>query len=96
MSYEDWLPDAFMLSDEENYIEDSDPDLDPDLTDGVWTTADGRRIEISKMSDRHLANTLAMIEEEGFVNESIWLKLLKEELTKRVVKMPNFNLLKIL
>jgi len=88
MTYDAWLPDAFMLDGElfDDPIDESDP------IDGIWTTADGRRIKISEMPDHHLVNILSMIDENGFANEDDWMKLFRDELTKRTAKIPNFNL----
>jgi len=42
----------------------------------IWTTKDGREIPIKDMSDRHLVNTLNMLNNKGFISHKTMMSYL--------------------
>ena len=62
--------------------------MENNLTENIWTTADGETIHVSKMSDRHLLNTIALVDKS-----SDWGKVLCNELAKRIIpSVAKFNI----
>lgn len=45
----------------------------------VWTTQDGRKVKISKMSDRHLLNTIRYLEKRQAMLKNIQADIVDEE-----------------
>lgn len=63
-------------------LEDFDPTIYVDFT--IWKTKNGRKIPVKEMSDRHLLNTINMLEGDDLsLLEEKWLKVLTKEYKRR-------------
>ena len=57
---------------------------------GIWTTKDGERIHITKMSDSHLKNAIRRLEEQNVFDKLLpWITVMEKELERR--KNKGFN-----
>lgn len=58
--------------------------IEQEAKEGIWTTKDGRRIPITEMSDRHIENTIRMLERNDTMDVYYpWVVRLKKELERR-------------
>ena len=74
----DWLMDMELGAE----LDFSDRDYE-NQQNKMWTTKDGRHIQISDMTDMHLANTICMIEEGRSNHDEDWIPILQTELNAR-------------
>ena len=74
----DWLMDMEL----EAELDFNDRDYE-NQQNKMWTTKDGRHIQISDMTDMHLANTICMIEEGRSNHDEDWIPILQDELNAR-------------
>lgn len=53
------------------------------IKEGIWITEDGKRIRITDMTDKHIENTIAMLERMGGEDAKIWLARFEVEQRRR-------------
>lgn len=73
----EWIADHMYEYDIQGRIED-------DARQGVWTTKDGREIQVKEMTTRHIRNTIAYLEKRNTLDiYEPWIEVFKKELDKR-------------
>lgn len=60
----DWMLDEAMMSLEDDGWDDETP-IKPRVPDGYWKMKDGKLVKITKMTDSHLANSIALCQRKG-------------------------------
>ena len=76
-SAEDYIDDYY-LSDEIWCSWYDDPA--DDLLEGIWTTADGRRMPISNMSESHINNSIRMLQRGEAPHLNGWISRFTDHL----------------